>query len=85
MAQNFKVITAINENVKVQIEGVGTVRQIEIADKLYAAGVINWKCRMASTRIALTNNLINTAINVLNFYPKESRFCSNEKYRRNQY
>lgn len=68
--QNFKVITAPNQTVKVEIEGVGTVHQIEIADKLYAAGVIDWKSRMKSTTIALTNNIIDIAINKFNFYPK---------------
>ena len=69
--QNFKVIIAPNQNVKVQIEGVGTVSQIEIAHKLFTAGVIDWKCRVKSTTISLTNNLIDMAINQLGFYPKE--------------
>jgi DNA-binding protein YbaB len=68
--QNFKVITAPNQTVKVEIEGVGTVRQVEIADKLFSAGVIDWKSRMKSTTIALTNSIIDIAINKLNLYPK---------------
>lgn len=68
--QNFKVITAPKQNVNVEIEGVGTVRQIEIADKLFAAGIIDWKSRNKSTTIAFTNSIIDIAINKLNLYPK---------------
>lgn len=69
--QNFKVIAAPNQTVKVEIEGVGTVRQIDIADKLFYAGVIDWKSRIKSTTIALTNDIIDIAINKLNLYPKQ--------------
>jgi hypothetical protein len=69
--QNFKVITAPNQNVKIQIEGVGTVAQIEVANKLYKAGVIDWKCRCKSSTISLTSNLIDLAINKLNLYPAQ--------------
>ncbi len=69
--QNFKVINPIGSNVKIEIEGYGTVAQIELAQKLFNEGLINWKCRMESTRVRLSDDLINTAINKLNFYPKE--------------
>jgi hypothetical protein len=69
--QNFKVITNPNQNPKVEIEGVGTVRQIEIAEKLFSAGIIDWKCRNKSQRIALTDNIINIAINELNLFPRQ--------------
>ncbi len=68
--QNFKVITAPNTNVKIEIEGVGTIMQIELADKLYDANVIDWKCRCKCTTIRLTDNLIDIAINKLNLYPR---------------
>jgi|LakMenE18May11ns_1017448.scaffolds.fasta_scaffold8723097_2 hypothetical protein len=69
--QKFKTINKRNESVKIEIEGVGTVRQIELAEKLYFLGKISYKCKEKSQRIALTNAILNMAINELNLYPKE--------------
>lgn len=70
-AQAFKVITRINQNVKVEIEGVGTVAQIEIAQKLYNASAISWKSVCSAATVRLSDTLINKAINELGMYPRE--------------
>jgi hypothetical protein len=69
--QNFKVITEINSNPKIEIEGVGTIMQITLADKLFKANIITWKVRCLSNTIRLTDDLIDIAINKLNLYPKQ--------------
>lgn len=69
--QSFKVINTINESVKVEIEGFGTIGQIQIAEQLYKQGLIDWRCRMESQRVRLSDELIDIAINKLNLYPRE--------------
>jgi hypothetical protein len=69
--QNVSVITVIGRPPVVEIEGVGTVRQIEVAEKLYTHGVIDWSTRMKSGKIALCSILVQAAVNKFNLYPKQ--------------
>lgn len=69
--QQVKIITGINQAPKVEIEGVGTVRQIEVAEKLFSAGIIDWKTRIKSGKIALCEVLVSAAINKFNLYPRQ--------------
>lgn len=69
--QQVNVISQIGKAVVVEIEGVGTVRQIEVAEKLFKHGVIDWKTRMESGKIALCGVLVQAAVNKFNLYPKQ--------------
>lgn len=69
--QNVTVISQIGKPPLVEIEGVGTVRQIEVAERLFKAGVIDWKTRMNSGKIALCETLLSVAINKFNLYPRQ--------------
>jgi len=68
--QQFKVIVEINQPVLIEVEGVGRIHQIELAQQLFNRGIIDYKCKKVSGRIRLTDNLINIAINELNLYPR---------------
>jgi hypothetical protein len=69
--QTVKIIASINDAPKVEIEGYGTTNQINVADKLYELGIIDWKTRMQSNRIALSEQLVSDAINTYNLYPRQ--------------
>lgn len=69
--QQVNVISKIGKSPMVEIEGVGTVRQIEVAEKLFQHGVIDWTTRIQSGKIALCGILVQAAVNKFNLYPKQ--------------
>jgi hypothetical protein len=67
--QKFKSIQKPNSSAVVEIEGYGIAEQTIVAEKLFYAGAISHKCRISIGVCALSNDLLNKAINELNLFP----------------
>jgi hypothetical protein len=67
--QQFKSIQKPNTGAVVEIQGYGIAQQNIVAEKLFFAGVISHKCRISIGVCALSDRLLNIAINELDLFP----------------
>ena len=69
--QQIKNIIKIGSSVKIEIEGYGTITQIDLNQKLYQNGLITWERRNKSQGICFSESWLTEVISQYNLYPRQ--------------